>query len=133
MDPPGTILWYDAVTMEGRLQWQDTLSDLNAPFFLACDGLFVNYTWTADTPRHAAAAAAACSRDLADVYMGVDVFGRNTYGGGGMSCDVAIKAALEAGAPSSAVPSRLAFVKAEMCVKGGLAAGHSASRGTMCS
>ncbi len=97
MKPPGIILWYDAMTMEGELQWQDNLTDLNAPFFQACDGLFVNYTWKADTPAQTAAAAAACSRPAADVYMGVDVFGRNTFGGGGMDCDVAIKAALEVG------------------------------------
>ena len=32
-----------------------------------------------------------------DVYMGVDVFGRNTYGGGGMSCNIALTAAKSAG------------------------------------
>ena len=116
LDPPGTILWYDAVTMEGKLQWQDTLSDLNAPFFQACVGLFVNYTWKAETPGQAAAAAAACGREVADVYMGVDVFGRNTYGGGGMSCDVAVRAALDAGAPSISASSLCsAFAKAELC------------------
>jgi endo-beta-N-acetylglucosaminidase D len=36
---------YDAVTVEGLLQWQDGLSALNEPFFACCDGLFVNYTW----------------------------------------------------------------------------------------
>ncbi|KAK9833780.1 hypothetical protein WJX74_005705 [Apatococcus lobatus] len=97
MDPSGTILWYDAVTMEGKLEWQDTLSPLNAPFFQACDGLFVNYSWKAETPAQAAAAALASGRPETDVYMGIDVYGRNTYGGGGMDCDVAIKAALAAG------------------------------------
>ena len=43
--PHSMVLWYDAVTMEGTLQWQDRLTDLNQPFFDACDGLFVNYTW----------------------------------------------------------------------------------------
>ena len=31
--------------------------------------------------------------------MGVDVFGRGTYGGGGLACDVAIRAAFDAGGP----------------------------------
>jgi endo-beta-N-acetylglucosaminidase D len=45
-DAPGAlVLWYDAVTTEGRLRWQDTLNELNAPFFDACDGIFVNYAW----------------------------------------------------------------------------------------
>lgn len=43
--PSGLVIWYDAVTVEGRLQWQDSLTELNAPFFDACDGIFVNYTW----------------------------------------------------------------------------------------
>jgi endo-beta-N-acetylglucosaminidase D len=39
------VIWYDAVTIEGKLQWQDGLTDLNKPFFDVCDGIFVNYTW----------------------------------------------------------------------------------------
>jgi endo-beta-N-acetylglucosaminidase D len=38
---------YDAVTTEGKLEWQDTLNHLNAAFFDACDGLFTNYCWKA--------------------------------------------------------------------------------------
>ena len=44
--PGGQVMWYDAVTTEGKLQWQDCLSPLNQPFFDACSsGIFVNYTW----------------------------------------------------------------------------------------
>ena len=39
------VIWYDAVTIEGKLVWQNTLNGLNKPFFDACDGLWVNYTW----------------------------------------------------------------------------------------
>lgn len=85
---------YDAVTTEGILQWQDTLNHLNMPFFEAADAIFINYTWKEGTPCQAAAVAGARKRD---VYMGVDVFGRNTYGGGGMSCNVALTAARSAG------------------------------------
>ena len=51
------IIWYDALTIEGKLQWQDNLTALNEDFFEACDGLFVNYTWRAKTPSQAVAAA----------------------------------------------------------------------------
>ena len=52
--PSALVIWYDAVTVEGRLQWQDSLTELNTPFFDACDGIFVNYTWRVRTPaRHA--------------------------------------------------------------------------------
>ena len=34
---------------------------------------------------------------LKDIFVSADVYGRNTYGGGGMDCDVAVRAALAAG------------------------------------
>ncbi len=91
---PSVLYRYDAVTTEGILEWQDTVNDLNLPFFEAADAIFINYTWKEDTPAQAAAVAGARKHD---VYMGVDVFGRNTYGGGGMTCDVALTAARSAG------------------------------------
>jgi hypothetical protein len=36
---------YDAVTVNGKLGWQDKLNKYNKPFFDLCDGIFVNYTW----------------------------------------------------------------------------------------
>ena len=64
------------------------------PFFEAADAIFINYTWKEGTPGQAAAVAGARKHD---VYMGVDVFGRNTYGGGGMACNLALTAARSAG------------------------------------
>jgi mannosyl-glycoprotein endo-beta-N-acetylglucosaminidase len=54
----------------------------------------VNYTWHAKAPGQAAAAAGNRARD---VYMGIDVFGRGTWGGGGFKSHVALTAAFEAG------------------------------------
>jgi mannosyl-glycoprotein endo-beta-N-acetylglucosaminidase len=34
---------YDAVTTEGKLAWQNTLTKLNSPYLDACDGLFLDY------------------------------------------------------------------------------------------
>lgn len=100
---------YDSVTIHGDLDWQNQLNDKNKPFFDICDGIFVNYTWKVwpffpmcklisvfryyilkkgnymfrnmqeNYPRDSAAVAG--DRNF-DVYMGIDVFGRNTYGGG---------------------------------------------------
>lgn len=94
MVPGSQVIWYDAVTTAGVLDWQDTLNDHNMPFFEAADAIFINYTWKEGTPQLAAAVAGA---RRSEVYMGVDVFGRNTFGGGGMTCDVALKAARIAG------------------------------------
>ncbi|XP_027334118.1 cytosolic endo-beta-N-acetylglucosaminidase 1-like isoform X2 [Abrus precatorius] len=78
---------YDSVTVDGKLKWQDQLNKHNKPFFDICDGIFVNYTWKEDYPRLSAAVA---SDRKYDVYMGIDVFGRNTYGGGQWNANVAL-------------------------------------------
>jgi hypothetical protein len=55
-------------------------------FFDNCDGIFLNYTWTEENLETSADNAG--SRHL-NVYVGVDVFGRNCYGGGGFNtCQV---------------------------------------------
>lgn len=50
------------------------------PFFELCDGIFLNYLWK--VPQLQASATLAGHRK-GDVYVGVDVFGRGCYGGGG--------------------------------------------------
>eukprot|EP00879_Flechtneria_rotunda_P009445 GHRR01009887.1.p1 GENE.GHRR01009887.1~~GHRR01009887.1.p1 ORF type:complete len:846 (+),score=292.20 GHRR01009887.1:222-2759(+) len=90
----GLVVWYDAVTTQGELRWQNTLSPLNAPFYDLADALFVNYTWT---PQILPATAAAAANRMSQVYLGVDVHGRGSYGGGGHNVDVALQAARSAG------------------------------------
>ncbi|CAJ2644117.1 unnamed protein product [Trifolium pratense] len=85
--PGSLVIWYDSVTIDGKLNWQDQLNEYNKPFFDICDGIFVNYTWKEDNPRLSAAVAG--DRKF-DVYMGIDVFGRNTYGGGQWNANVAL-------------------------------------------
>ncbi|KAH9702655.1 cytosolic endo-beta-N-acetylglucosaminidase 1 [Citrus sinensis] len=85
---PGSLaIWYDSVTIDGKLDWQDQLNEKNKPFFDICDGIFVNYTWKEDYPKLSAAVAG--DRKF-DVYMGIDVFGRNTFGGGKWNTNVAL-------------------------------------------
>ena len=48
------VIWYDAITIEGKLQWQNCLNGLNEPFFDVSDGLFVNYHWNSETPKSTA-------------------------------------------------------------------------------
>ena len=141
------VLWYDAVTTEGRLVWQNELNDSNAPYFLNADGAFLNYTWTPQHLHRSRAVATARTTDAArvaadihihrpspdaaaaagggggggnageaemdeaqrrarvaaemkrrrgmgplDVFAGIDVFGRNTFGGGKMTCYKAVDA-----------------------------------------
>ncbi|KAL5732959.1 hypothetical protein ACOSQ2_032651 [Xanthoceras sorbifolium] len=85
--PGSLVIWYDSVTIDGELKWQDQLNEKNKPFFDICDGIFVNYTWKEDYPKLSAAVAGDRKYD---VYMGIDVFGRNTFGGGQWNTNVAL-------------------------------------------
>lgn len=49
------------------------------PFFQACDGLFTNYSWV---PEDVTASAELAGERLTDLYIGIDVWGRNFHGGG---------------------------------------------------
>ncbi|KAG1695767.1 Cytosolic endo-beta-N-acetylglucosaminidase 2 [Nymphon striatum] len=82
-----TVIWYDSVTKEGKLTWQNELNEMNRCFFDICDGIFVNYTWNVNNLDKCVEEAGP---RLHDVYIGVDVFGRNFYGGGGYSTDLAM-------------------------------------------
>uniref|UniRef100_A0A7I4FNY7 mannosyl-glycoprotein endo-beta-N-acetylglucosaminidase n=1 Tax=Physcomitrium patens TaxID=3218 RepID=A0A7I4FNY7_PHYPA len=92
LKPNSDVIWYDAVTDEGDLDWQNCLNEKNRSFFAVSDGLFTNYTWSEGMAKLSANAAG--ERNF-EVYMGVDVFGRNTFGGGGFDCDKALKVARE--------------------------------------
>jgi hypothetical protein len=110
-DGAGEVIWYDAVTVDGKLDWQDELNDKNAPFFNVCDGIFLNYTWKCDGAKNnlknsirsllrnivvnstldwkvrcnslkkSIGGTLTGGRCSTDVYVGIDVFGRNCHGG----------------------------------------------------
>ncbi|PIN14587.1 Mannosyl-glycoprotein endo-beta-N-acetylglucosaminidase [Handroanthus impetiginosus] len=81
------VIWYDSVTIDGDLSWQNQLNDKNKPFFDLCDGIFTNYWWEEDFPKLSGSVAG--DRKF-DVYMGIDVFGRGTFGGGQWTTNVAL-------------------------------------------
>jgi len=92
------VIWYDSVTREGCLAWQNELNDHNYDFFDACDGIFLNYNWkvcekvnSIDNSLDTLKRHDALSRNF-DIYFGVDVFGRGTYGGGGFGSYKAFEA-----------------------------------------
>lgn len=82
------VIWYDSVTINGDLIWQNELNDLNKPFFDITDGIFLNYSWN---ERGLTRSREIAAERIHDVYVGVDVFGRNFFGGGGFNTEAAMK------------------------------------------
>lgn len=77
LNPHSSVLWYDAVTNEGKLQWQDSVTDLNKCFFDCCDGIFLNYTWK---DWQLQLTLDLCPNRVLDIYVGIDVFARGCLG-----------------------------------------------------
>ena len=86
-DPDSLVIWYDSVTIEGDLKWQNSLNDLNSAFFDVCDGIFLNYTWTEELLANSVLFDPI---RRFDVYVGLDVFGRGCPGGGGFDSNQAL-------------------------------------------
>jgi len=90
------------VTADGRLDWQNGLTAANALYFGQCNGIFTNYTWRPHQPLGSAQRAGVRRHD---VYTGIDVFGRGSYGGGGFRLSLVRDGAVAA---STAVARRSA-------------------------
>ncbi|KAK8978375.1 hypothetical protein V6N11_028378 [Hibiscus sabdariffa] len=87
--PGSLVIWYDSITIDGTISYQNQLNEQNKPFFDICDGIFANYWWEEDYPKLSAKVA---GERKFDVYMGIDVFGRGTYGGGQWNTNIALDA-----------------------------------------
>jgi len=96
--PGSQVLWYDSVrARDGCVQWQSVLNEHNACFFDACDGIFTDYHWKAEDPRLSAQYAERHAREKVDVFTGIDLFGRGTFGGGGLDSHTAMEVISKAG------------------------------------
>ncbi|EAU82416.1 hypothetical protein CC1G_11102 [Coprinopsis cinerea okayama7 len=105
--PHGLVIWYDSVTVRGDLWWQDRLNAFNLPFFLNSSGIFTNYWWYNDAPQKqidflsrvdpnltgqtAEPHQYNLQKTIQDIYIGVDVWGRGSHGGGGFGAYKAIE------------------------------------------
>nr|XP_037286765.1 cytosolic endo-beta-N-acetylglucosaminidase-like [Rhipicephalus microplus] len=96
--PGSLVIWYDSILLDGKLDWQNELNDKNSCFFDLCDGIFLNYGWTEEMLQKSANLAGG---RRSDVYVGIDVFARNTNYTGGYETYKAVKQARQHGLSSA--------------------------------
>nr|CAB3242571.1 cytosolic endo-beta-N-acetylglucosaminidase-like [Phallusia mammillata] len=89
LDKNAKVIWYDSVTCDGTLAWQNELNDKNRCFYEVSDGIFLNYTWTEKQLENSRKASTTPD----SVYVGIDVFGRGCFGGGGFNTSQALAVA----------------------------------------
>ncbi|KAK4531071.1 hypothetical protein CCYA_CCYA06G1928 [Cyanidiococcus yangmingshanensis] len=79
-----TVIWYDALTSQGRLAHQSMLNEQNAAFFRAASGLYLDYSWgSVEALQESVRKASIMNRSAADIYVGIDIYGRGRMPGGG--------------------------------------------------
>ncbi|CDF32212.1 Endo-beta-N-acetylglucosaminidase GH85 [Chondrus crispus] len=88
------VIWYDSVTRDGSLRWQNELNQDNEQFFKAAGSIFTNYHWDRNAPVRSAVKAGT---RRTDVFTGIDIHGRKTYGGGGFQAHLALRAIKQGG------------------------------------
>uniref|UniRef100_A0A0K0D4W9 Mannosyl-glycoprotein endo-beta-N-acetylglucosaminidase n=1 Tax=Angiostrongylus cantonensis TaxID=6313 RepID=A0A0K0D4W9_ANGCA len=70
------VIWYDSVTVTGKLKWQNMLNEHNKAWYELCDGIYLNYNWTDEMLLNSADFGA-----LNKIFIGVDCFARGCIGG----------------------------------------------------
>lgn len=72
------VLWYDALTTDGDVYYQNGLTSLNRPYVQSTSGLFTNYKWTEKKLTESKISAENSGMPLTKVFFGIDVWAQNT-------------------------------------------------------
>lgn len=72
------VIWYDALTVEGNVYYQNGLTKSNQLYAMAADGIFTNYKWTDKQLATTKSSATAAGMPTSKVSFGVDVWAQNT-------------------------------------------------------
>eukprot|EP01130_Rhizamoeba_saxonica_P000852 TRINITY_DN1074_c0_g1_i5.p1 TRINITY_DN1074_c0_g1~~TRINITY_DN1074_c0_g1_i5.p1 ORF type:complete len:777 (+),score=126.13 TRINITY_DN1074_c0_g1_i5:483-2813(+) len=82
------VIWYDSIIDTGIIEYQNGLNNKNECFLNSCDGIFLNYFWH---PELIQQSVSQNTTRKFDIFTGIDIFGRNTFGGGGFDTPVALE------------------------------------------
>lgn len=72
------VIWYDALTVEGDVYYQNGLTPSNRLYAMAADGIFTNYKWTDKHLASTKASATAAGMSTSKIFFGIDVWAQNT-------------------------------------------------------
>lgn len=78
LGPEGRVVWYDALTVDNEIDYQNGLTEENALFALAADALFTNYKWTHKSLHEAKAVGDTYGMMPSETSFGIDVWAQNT-------------------------------------------------------
>ena len=72
------VIWYDALTVENELKYQNGLTSKNLKFAQAADALFTNYKWTESDLHKSKEIALENGVGPVKVLFGIDTWAQNT-------------------------------------------------------
>lgn len=78
LGPEKLVIWYDSLTTENEVDYQNGLSSKNVAFAEAADALFTNYRWDLDRLHASKALAPRHGMKTSKIFFGVDVWAQNT-------------------------------------------------------
>lgn len=76
------VVWYDALTCDNKVNYQNGLSAKNLAYTKAASALFTNYKWTVAKLNQARMVADENRLDTSNVFFGIDVWAQNTNSSG---------------------------------------------------
>ena len=94
---------YDGLNAHGKVKWQNRLTHLNQPFLDHADSIFLNYFWQPDWLKDTQTKMDGLLRPRSEALVGLDVWGRGQFGGGGFDSWIAMDA-IESHPPTNARP-----------------------------
>lgn len=74
----GLVVWYDALTSNNEVEYQNALNWKGVQFALAVDLFFTNYRWSLSSLRETQACADLHGIASAEIFFGIDTWAQNT-------------------------------------------------------
>lgn len=72
------VVWYDAITVDNKIDYQNSLTDKNLSFTQESGAILTNYCWKEESALKAKLLAERSQLRLQDLYFGIDVWAQNT-------------------------------------------------------